>query len=444
MTTTYFPFASGAGANVSESGWGAMARHWLGTGILHGELNDSLVYGDSSGMQVKVKSGRAWLDGFFFQDDASGGDTALSIAAADPSNPRVDLVVLRLDHTIPSIAYVVLTGTPAGSPVAPTPTQTVGGRWELPLAKVAVAAAASTISAANVTDQRTFAAVGWAKTTPTVNLLANGGMEVKQRTPATFTSTGILTLDQWVMQFSGAAALTVSQIASTIGARGFSGQLAYTHAASQFGDLFQKIENYKELQGRVVTFAVTVKSTVNGTVKLYLYDGANSFSAYNVGTGSQRLSLTAVIGAGATLVLAGIRCDVATCTVEVNDAMLVTGAQPVDYVPLSPADDLARCQRYYEKLAVDGDGSLFIGGGDNVSQPGPFAATFPYKVAKAVASPTVTVVGTWTLGTNVNTPTVAVAGQYGCKLALTLSANSTTPRASNGGSGANVTVEANP
>ena len=28
--------------------------------------------------------------------------------------------------------------------------------------------------------------------------------------------------------------------------------------------------------------------------------------------------------------------------------MLVVGSQPADYVPLHPADDLARCLRYYE------------------------------------------------------------------------------------------------
>ena len=35
-------------------------------------------------------------------------------------------------------------------------------------------------------------------------------------------------------------------------------------------------------------------------------------------------------------------------TYYVDNAMLVVGSQPADYAPLHPADDLARCLRYYE------------------------------------------------------------------------------------------------
>jgi hypothetical protein len=95
LAKTYFPFSSGAGANVSESQWGQMARLWLTTGVFYGYLNALQVYGDSTGMQVKAKSGQAWVEGFFFQDDGVPSDTVLAVAAADPTNPRVDLVVLR-------------------------------------------------------------------------------------------------------------------------------------------------------------------------------------------------------------------------------------------------------------------------------------------------------------------------------------------------------------
>ncbi|HXI15570.1 MAG TPA: hypothetical protein VNM48_04300, partial [Chloroflexota bacterium] len=35
---------------------------------------------------------------------------------------------------------------------------------------------------------------------------------------------------------------------------------------------------------------------------------------------------------------------------EVNDAMLVIGSVAADYQPLTPADDLARCIRYYRRV----------------------------------------------------------------------------------------------
>jgi hypothetical protein len=48
----------------------------------------------------------------------------------------------------------VITGTPAASPSAPALTQTIGAIYELPVALVAVAAAAASIGPGAVTDQR--------------------------------------------------------------------------------------------------------------------------------------------------------------------------------------------------------------------------------------------------------------------------------------------------
>lgn len=157
MTTAldlYVPFDAGAGANLTEDNWRKMARHWLGTGVLRGEDNELQVYGDSSGMQVKVKTGKAWVRGHYGESTA---EKTLAIAVADATNPRIDVVVLRADFDNNLIELVVLTGTPAGSPVAPAVTQS-SAIWEVALAQVAVAAAAVTIAAGNVTDARLYAA----------------------------------------------------------------------------------------------------------------------------------------------------------------------------------------------------------------------------------------------------------------------------------------------
>lgn len=153
MTQTYFPFDAGNGANVTEDQWRKMARHWLGTGVLAGEDNEAEVYADSSGMQVKVRTGKAWIRGHYWESDA---EETLSISAADATNDRIDRVILRVDFSANTIALAVLTGTPAASPSAPSLTQNTS-QWEISLAQVAVAAAASTIAAGDVTDERTFA-----------------------------------------------------------------------------------------------------------------------------------------------------------------------------------------------------------------------------------------------------------------------------------------------
>lgn len=83
------------------------------------------------------------------------------IATADATNPRIDIIVMKTDMTtapdssagnIPSITKI--TGTPAGTPAAPaTPAN------HLKLADIAVAAGATTVVTANITDRRAFVTV---------------------------------------------------------------------------------------------------------------------------------------------------------------------------------------------------------------------------------------------------------------------------------------------
>lgn len=157
MTLTYFPFDSGAGSNVIEAQWAEMARLWLNTGVARFnrsaiDLNLFEVYADNSGLQVKVKSGTAWIEGFYV---SSSAEEIVTLATADATNPRIDRIILRLDRSANSISITRLTGTPAGSPVAPTLTQNTSV-WEMSLAKVTVAATDTLIAAGDVTDERSF------------------------------------------------------------------------------------------------------------------------------------------------------------------------------------------------------------------------------------------------------------------------------------------------
>lgn len=153
MARSYFPFDAGAGANVTEAQWRQMARNWLGTGVLKGQLNAFAVFADSTGMQVKVPSGRAWIEGHFFESDAQ---ETVAIGAANATNPRIDRVVLRADFTANTVDIAVLAGTPAVTPAAPAVTQSTTV-WEISLAQVLVDAAVATIAAGKVTDERTYA-----------------------------------------------------------------------------------------------------------------------------------------------------------------------------------------------------------------------------------------------------------------------------------------------
>jgi hypothetical protein len=109
-------------------------------------------------MSVDVAAGSAVVAGtqnpnqgsYYFFNDAV---VNLVIAASDPTNPRNDLIVARIqdaDYTPPSAASLaVVTGTPAGSPVDPAlPANS------LVLARVRVDATVTTIVAGKVTDLR--------------------------------------------------------------------------------------------------------------------------------------------------------------------------------------------------------------------------------------------------------------------------------------------------
>lgn len=153
---SYAPFDAGAGANVTEATWRSFMRHMRGSvygdGVLRTGPNAFEVYGDASGMQVKVPVGECWIRGAWGELTS---EETLAIAAADPTNPRKDLVILRNDFVNNRVELDVLTGTPAGSPSLPSLTQNTS-KWEISLATVDVTAADTSIASNQVTDGRTW------------------------------------------------------------------------------------------------------------------------------------------------------------------------------------------------------------------------------------------------------------------------------------------------
>lgn len=153
MAQTSFPFEN---IDTTETQFSQWARN-IGEGVKGSSGGTELKpFGDSSGMNVKVYAGQSMVRGHYYISTAT---ETLTIAASNPTNPRIDAVVLELDPTANSIVLKVLTGTAAVSPVAPTLTQTDSGVYQQLLGTVAVAAASGLITAGNVTDSRTFLAV---------------------------------------------------------------------------------------------------------------------------------------------------------------------------------------------------------------------------------------------------------------------------------------------
>jgi hypothetical protein len=128
------------------------------TGII-GSASMAITPNSPAGMSVRVATGWAAVVGttqpnmgvYTAFNDAT---TVLTVTTADPTNPRIDRVVMTIRDAyytgaFNDVIYQVLAGTPAGSPTAPaTPANSIS------LATIAVGAGVTSIIAANITDTR--------------------------------------------------------------------------------------------------------------------------------------------------------------------------------------------------------------------------------------------------------------------------------------------------
>ena len=361
MAEQYFPFDSGAGANVTEDQWRLMARHWLGTGVLAGELNLLEVYGDSSGMQVKVKSDRAWIRGHYYDSDA---EQTVSISTADATNPRIDRVVLQADFTNKVIDVVVLTGTAAATTAAPALTQSTV-KWEISLAQVRVGAAVSTIAATVVSDERTYAGMpvaALAQDLARTNQLTNGGLDIWQRGAGAFTANNAYTADRWQISLAGTDALSVTRSTTKKTNSQYSAACAFTlgsgAGATKLRQRLYIADKYHHLLGQSVSLMVSIRGTVAAGARLAITTdgtgGTTTYSNYKSQTDAfEELMIPALtVPTDATYVEIAVVFS-ASGTWYVDNAMLVLGTSPASFTAMSPADELTRCQRYFEVLGGD-------------------------------------------------------------------------------------------
>ena len=150
-----FSYSRFSSPTVTEAEWRKMAKHWRGTGVLDNEDNElAVTQSTPAAMSVQVDTGKAWIQGHYMGSDAA---VTKALSPGDPSNPRIDRIVVQADFVNNTIDIVVLEGTPGASPSAPTLTQDAS-TWEISLAQVDVATGATSVVDADITDERTFSA----------------------------------------------------------------------------------------------------------------------------------------------------------------------------------------------------------------------------------------------------------------------------------------------
>lgn len=153
--------------------------------MLLGTLDDLEVLATSpASNQIEVSAGAALVQGLWY------GSTAVesfTIQANGSGNPRIDLVVLTADYTAKTVRLAVEQGTPAVSPAIPTLTQSTQVLWQIPIARIAVAAGFVTITQVDITDMREYANLPPVMAQEVINqaviVLEKGNVVVRDTTP---------------------------------------------------------------------------------------------------------------------------------------------------------------------------------------------------------------------------------------------------------------------
>lgn len=118
----------------------------IGNGVYNGDL--AVTPGD--GMQVVVPAGRAWINGYYYRNDAA---LPLTAATASGTLTRKDAVVLRWDINTRSITAQILTGTASANPTVPALVRDAE-TYDLRIAELTIPAGATSVTPGMIRDMR--------------------------------------------------------------------------------------------------------------------------------------------------------------------------------------------------------------------------------------------------------------------------------------------------
>jgi len=129
--------------------WAEYFASFIGNGVFPVPSTGlQAVAGD--GMQIAVKAGKAWINGYFYNNTS---DLSLTLATADGVLNRIDRVVVRWDLTNRTITSAIKSSAYSASPSAPA-VQRDADIYELALADIYVGAGVTAINGSNITDLR--------------------------------------------------------------------------------------------------------------------------------------------------------------------------------------------------------------------------------------------------------------------------------------------------
>ena len=193
------------------------------------------------------------------------------------------------------------------------------------------------------------------------NLIINGGFDVWQR-GTSFTPTGAdYMADRWFMG-GGDYACTATKQASTLpdGSEVNTMRISYTASGTNYIDLYQGIENFKALSGKTVTLSCWIKTNISSLS--YRQYSTQQFGSVAVADGQwHKLVSTVQLGAitgvnrGANSPFFGPTSGGTIVTksgdyFEITQFQLELGSVATPFEHRSYGEELALCQRYYQRL----------------------------------------------------------------------------------------------
>ncbi len=263
------------GSHPAENDRLSMQALYATTGII-GASSLAITQNGTPNMSVNIASGWAAILGTYQSNMGvytayNDATVNASIATANPTNPRIDLVCLTVSDSYytgatNSVAVNVVTGTAAASPTVPaTPTNSIV------LAQIAVGAAVTSIVTANITDSR----VNTTTNLPVVTLTGTQTLTNKTLTTPVISSisnTGLVTLPTSTDTLVGRAT-TDTLTNKTLS---FPVESAYTTATGFAGYSYYAVTN------NTVQY-ITAASTANGTLNLTAASGTTLNTVMAIG-----------------------------------------------------------------------------------------------------------------------------------------------------------------
>lgn len=174
------------------------------------------------------------------------------------------------------------------------------------------------------------------------NILINPDFKINQRATSSYTESAsgyIYTVDRWRI-CNGSVTPHPDGTVSVSFNQGYTPQFS------------QLIENYKDYLGKTVTLTAKV-SNVTGTIKISSAGmGGTTITADGIYSNTVTLS-TALVQ---LLISVTNNYEAASATIEWMK--LEVGDTATPYTPPDPAEELAKCQRYYQKVRLDGGSGI--------------------------------------------------------------------------------------